>query len=85
MKLDPHERCVSQMQWQANGSILYWSVIERGRNHDGSLMWKMQEFLVLLKGISHKCHSSGLRISLVKIGEKDGMVTTVTVCEKCIE
>ena len=34
-------------------------------------------------GLCHVCHSSGVKITLTKLGEKDGMVTTVTVCEKC--
>jgi len=28
-------------------------------------------------GLCHKCHSSGVKITLTKLGEKDGMVTQI--------
>ena len=34
-------------------------------------------------GLCHRCHTSGIQVSLTKIGEKDGMVTEIAICEKC--
>ena len=36
-------------------------------------------------GLYHRCHTSGIQVSLTKIGEKDGMVTEIAICEKCRE
>jgi len=34
-------------------------------------------------GLCHKCHTSGVQVTLTKIGENDGMVTSISICEKC--
>jgi len=34
-------------------------------------------------GLCHVCHTSGIKVTLTKIGEKDGMVTSISICEKC--
>jgi protein-arginine kinase activator protein McsA len=34
-------------------------------------------------GLCHICHSSGVKVALTKIGEKNGMVTQISICEKC--
>jgi len=34
-------------------------------------------------GLCHKCHTSGVQVTLTTLGEKDGMVTQISICEKC--
>ena len=34
-------------------------------------------------GLSHVCHSSGVSITLTTLGVKDGMVTQISICDKC--
>jgi len=34
-------------------------------------------------GLCHVCHSSGVKVTLTKIGEKNGMVTQISICKKC--
>ena len=33
-------------------------------------------------GLCHRCHTSGIQVSLTKIGEKDRLVTEIAICEK---
>ena len=33
-------------------------------------------------GLCPVCHSSGVKITLTKIGEYNGMVTQISICEK---
>jgi protein-arginine kinase activator protein McsA len=34
-------------------------------------------------GLCQKCFTSGIHVTLTKIGEKEGMVTQIAICEKC--
>ena len=47
------------------------------------MYWNEQYNSMITIGLCQKCFTSGVSVTLTKIGEKEGMVTSIAVCEKC--